>query len=98
MALQYISDRNGWLSFSHSTPILYITAEDEEFDIETMEAWRDEGFTVKYLPLGKGGKQYVQTLYKLGDACGIGERFAIVGNRPSHSWRDSQFFTHSSDC
>jgi hypothetical protein len=53
---------------------------------------------VKYLPLGKGGKQYVQTLYKLGDACGIGERFAIVGNRPSHSWRNSQFSTHSSDC
>jgi hypothetical protein len=81
MALQYISDRNGWLSFRASTPILYITAEDEEFDIETMQAWRDEGFMVKYIPMNKGGKQYVQTLYGLGDACGIGERYAIVGKQ-----------------
>jgi len=85
MALQYLSDRNGWLSFKHSTPVLYITAEDEDFDIETMRAWRDEGFNVKYVPMGKGGKQYVQTLYKLGDSMGIGERYAIVGIRPFSS-------------
>ena len=82
MALQYLSDRNGWLSFQHSTPVLYITSEDEEFDMDTMRAWRDEGFNVKYVPMGKGGKQYVQTLYKLGDSMGIGERYAIVGIRP----------------
>jgi hypothetical protein len=82
MALQFLSDRNGWLSFNHSTPVLYITAEDEEFDVETMTAWRDEGFIVKYVPMGKGGKQYVQTLYKLGDNMGIGERYAIVGIWP----------------
>lgn len=64
--------------------MLYITSEDEEFDIETMKAWRDEGFIVEYIPMGKGGKQYVQTLYKLGDSMGIGERYAIVGTRPSH--------------
>lgn len=83
MALQYLSDRNGWLSFKHSTPVLYITAEDEEFDDETLHAWRDEGFIVKYIPMGKGGKQYVQTLYKLGDNMGIGERYAIVGKSPT---------------
>jgi hypothetical protein len=59
--------------------MLYITAEDETFDIETMKAWRDEGFIVEYIPLGKGGKQYVQMLHKLGDKMGIGERYAIVG-------------------
>lgn len=47
-----------------------------------MRAWCDEGFNVKYVPLGKGGKQYVQTLYKLGDTMGIGERYTIVGIRP----------------
>jgi hypothetical protein len=87
MALQFLSDRNGWLSFNHSTPVLYITAEDEDFDVETMTAWRDEGFIVKYVPMGKGGKQYVQTLYKLGDGMGIGERYAIVGIRPSLAQR-----------
>lgn len=84
MALQYLADRNGWLSFRSSTPVLYVTAEDDDFDVETMKAWRDEGFIVKYVPLGKGGKQYVQTLYKLGDGMGIGERYAIVGTQPSH--------------
>ncbi|CAO2652598.1 Nn.00g008810.m01.CDS01 [Neocucurbitaria sp. VM-36] len=78
MALQYLADRNGWLSFKHSTPMLYITAEDDDFDIETMKAWRDEGFIVEYIPLGKGGKQYVQTLHRLGDRMSVGERYAIV--------------------
>ncbi|KNG44488.1 dienelactone hydrolase [Stemphylium lycopersici] len=78
MAQQFLADRNGWLSFRSSTPVLYITSEDEEFDMETMKAWRDEGFIVEYIPMGKGGKQYVQTLYKLGDSMGIGERYAIV--------------------
>ncbi|KAF2197152.1 dienelactone hydrolase [Delitschia confertaspora ATCC 74209] len=78
MALQYLANDNGWLSFSHSTPRLYITAEDEDFDEETIRAWREEGFYVQYLPLGKGGKQYVSMLHHLGDGLGIGERYAIV--------------------
>jgi hypothetical protein len=81
MALQYLADSNGWLSFKHSTPLLFITAEDDDFDIETMKAWRDEGFVVQYIPFRKGGKQYVQTLHKLGDTLGIGERYAIVGTQ-----------------
>lgn len=83
MALQYLADSNGWLSFAHSTPTLYVTAEDEDFDVETLRAWRDEGFHVKYVPMGKGGKTYVSTLHQLGDGMGIGERYAIVGTAPS---------------
>ena len=55
MARQFLSDKNGWLSFNHTTPVLYITAEDED------------------------GKAYVNTLHKLGDGMGIGERYAVVG-------------------
>lgn len=62
--------------------MLYITAEDAEFDMETLKAWRDEGFIVEYIPLGNGGKQYVQTLHRLGEKMGIGERYAIVGIQP----------------
>lgn len=62
--------------------MLYITAEDTEFDVQTLKAWRDEGFIVEYIPMGKGGKQYVQTLHRLGENMGIGERYAIVGIRP----------------
>lgn len=82
MALQFLADSNGWLSFNHSTPALYITAEDEEFDVETLRAWREEGFNVKYIPMGKGGKTYVNTLHRLGDSMSIGERYAIVGIHP----------------
>ncbi|KAF1952147.1 hypothetical protein CC80DRAFT_596775 [Byssothecium circinans] len=78
MALQFLANSNGWLSFTHSTPLLYVTAEDEEFDHETLRAWRDEGFVVKYIPMGKGGKAYVNTLHHLGDNMSIGERYAIV--------------------
>jgi hypothetical protein len=91
MAQQFLSDKNGWLSFRHSTPVLYITAEDDEFDMETMRAWRDEGFIVKYIPQGKNGKAYVNTLHKLGDGMGFGERYAVVGILPldPHSSRRS---------
>ena len=82
MARQFLADSQGWLSFEHSTPTLYITAEDEEFDLETLRAWRAEGFIVKYLAMGKGGKAYVNTLQHLGDGMSIGERYAIVGTRP----------------
>ena len=82
MALQYLATSNGWLSFTHSTPTLYVTAEDEDFDVETLRAWRDEGFNVKYVPMGKGGKTYVNTLHHLGDGMSIGERYAIVGRTP----------------
>ena len=82
MALQYLTTSQGWLSFSHSTPTLYVTAEDEDFDVETLRAWRDEGFNVKYVPMGKGGKTYVNMLHHLGDGMSIGERYAIVGIWP----------------
>jgi hypothetical protein len=84
MALQFLAQNNGWLSFNHSTPILYVTAEDDDFDNETLRAWREEGFNVHYLPMGKGGKAYVNTLHHLGDRLSIGERYAIVGIYPSH--------------
>ena len=83
MALQYLATSNGWLSFDHSTPTLYVTAEDDDFDPETLRAWKDEGFDVRYLPMGKGGKTYVNALHSLGDGMSIGERYAIVGTRPS---------------
>lgn len=78
MARQYLAESTGWLSFDHSTPLVYVSAEDEDFDLETLRAWRDEGFIVKYIPLGKGGKTYVNTLLHLGDNLSIGERYAIV--------------------
>jgi len=81
MALQFIANSNGWLSFNPETPRLYITAETDdvsEFDQKTLKAWQEEGFKVTYVPFGKGGKTYVNQLHHLGDGMSIGERYAIV--------------------
>lgn len=82
MALQFIANSNGWLSFNAATPSLFITAETDDFDSFTLKAWEEEGFKVKYIPFGKGGKSYVQTLHRLGGGISIGERYAIVGIKP----------------
>ena len=82
MALQFIANSNGWLSFNAATPSLFITAETDDFDSFTLKAWEEEGFKVKYIPFGKGGKSYVQTLHHLGGGMSIGERYAIVGIKP----------------
>lgn len=87
MALQFLADNNGWLSFRHSTPTLFVTAEDDEFDHETLRAWGAEGFNVKYVPMGGGGKAYVNVLHHLGDSMGIGERYAVVGTAPAPASR-----------
>lgn len=78
-ARQHLADSNGWLSFNHSTPLLYVTSEDDEFDLDTLQAWGKEGFIVRYLPMGNDGKAYVRKLESLGDSLSIGERYAIVG-------------------
>lgn len=46
----------------HSSPKLYITAESDDFDAETLAQWRNAGFRVEYLPMGKGGKAYQKQL------------------------------------
>ena len=32
--IQRLADSNGWLSFNYSTPVLYVTAEDDDFDTD----------------------------------------------------------------
>ncbi|KAH8678003.1 hypothetical protein BX600DRAFT_431315 [Xylariales sp. PMI_506] len=71
----------GFLSddYPRSPPKLYITSEEDEFDLETIEAWKKEGFNVEYLPRGAGGKEYklkLDGLRKVG--LGPCETFGIV--------------------
>ncbi|KAI1852675.1 hypothetical protein JX265_003164 [Neoarthrinium moseri] len=50
----------GFLSddFPKNPPKLFITSDDEEFDVGIVNAWREEGFQVEYLAMGAGGKEY----------------------------------------
>ncbi|KAI0110647.1 NTF2-like protein [Hypoxylon sp. NC0597] len=58
----------GFLSsdFPQSPPKLYVTAESDEFDMLTLRGWKDEGFDVKYIPMGDGGNEYRVKLESLG--------------------------------
>jgi len=76
------ANTNGFLSndFPHNSPLLYFTAEDDDFDDETLQEWREEGFNVGYVPMGKGGKEYSERLNGLSRVgLGVGETFAIIG-------------------
>jgi hypothetical protein len=76
------ANTNGFLSndFPHPPPRLYFTAEDDDFDDETLQEWREEGFNVAYVPMGRGGKEYAGRLDGLSRAgLGVGETFGIVG-------------------
>ncbi|KAK4888085.1 hypothetical protein LTR27_012981 [Elasticomyces elasticus] len=57
---------------------LVLTAETEDFDEETTQQWRDEGFRTKYVPLLNGGDQYINRVYNEGDVFGAAEYYGIV--------------------
>lgn len=60
----------GFLSFNSLPPRLIVTSEDDEFDETTLQHWRDEGYDVTYLPMGEGGKPYVDALKAVPDELG----------------------------
>ncbi|CAN8099656.1 unnamed protein product [Discula destructiva] len=66
-------------NFMRSPPRLLITAEDNDFDAQTLDEWRDEGFQVQYVPMGNGGEDYVNKLERIGKKkLGPCETFGIV--------------------
>ena len=77
-----IAGNNFLTSFSTTVPKLFITAETDtvdEFDQITLKHWRDEGFDVTYVPMGKGGKTYAETLKSIPNSLPLGEYFGIIG-------------------
>lgn len=58
---------------------IVLTAETEDFDEETTQQWVDEGFVVAYVPLLKGGNEYIKRIHATGDGFGTGEYYGIVG-------------------
>ncbi|KAF2402179.1 carboxymethylenebutenolidase [Trichodelitschia bisporula] len=67
-----------FLSFNSSLPQLHITSEDIEFDEETLQHWRDEGFDVHYIPMTGGGKPYRDLIMSLGDKLPFGGSYGII--------------------
>ncbi|EOD47238.1 Dienelactone hydrolase [Neofusicoccum parvum] len=78
MATLKVHGGSALLNWRATTPRLYVTAESDDFDDFTLQAWREEGFEVQYLPFGDGGKQYVKQLHSLKEGLGVGGTYAIV--------------------
>jgi hypothetical protein len=58
---------------------LCVTAETENFDMEIIKNWQDEGFDVLYIPYNGGGKEYGAKLQSVKDGLGVGENYGVVG-------------------
>ena len=77
-----IAGNNFLTSFNTTVPKLFITAETDsvdEFDQITLRHWREEGFDVTYIPMGRGGKTYAEQLKSIPNSLPLGEYFGIVG-------------------
>lgn len=83
MATLKIHGQN-FLSWKGQSPVVVVTAESDDFDEQTLNAWRGEGFEVRYIALGDSGTTYVKTLQSLGDSIGVGGSYAIVGTYKIH--------------
>ncbi|KAJ5219671.1 hypothetical protein N7468_008875 [Penicillium chermesinum] len=55
-----------------------ITSETNEFDMETIRNWQNEGFDVIYEPLNGGGKDYEARLMAVKGGLGVGENYAVI--------------------
>ncbi|KAK5659167.1 hypothetical protein OQA88_1257 [Cercophora sp. LCS_1] len=66
--------------FPRNPPKLFITAESDDFDTQTLADWQAEGFNVEYLPMGPGGDAYRRGLQTLHRRANLGpcETFGII--------------------
>lgn len=58
---------------------LFLTAESADFDSITVQDWKDEGYSVTYMPFVGSKKEYIRKLHHLADPLELGEKYAIVG-------------------
>ncbi|KAA6413014.1 MAG: hypothetical protein FRX48_02757 [Lasallia pustulata] len=57
---------------------LVLTAESADFDSVTIQNWKDEGYSVSYLPFVDSRKEYIHKLQHLADPLELGQKYAIV--------------------
>ena len=56
-----------------------LSADSPQFNTVTIGHWREEGFTVSYLPFSGSQKEYAQSLRAIAEPLGFREEFALVG-------------------
>ncbi|KAJ5949965.1 hypothetical protein N7454_001549 [Penicillium verhagenii] len=76
---------------------LCITAETDEFDVEIIKNWQEEGFDVVYLPLNDGGKEYEARLRSVKEGLGVGENYGIIAFGEAASYC-LEYYTKGTNC
>ena len=66
-------------SWDNILPRLVVTSDTPDFDPNTIDHWKDEGFQVTYLPYDGDHKDYNKKLQHLADPLELGDKYAIVG-------------------
>ena len=69
----------GSLLGSQQPARLVLSADTPDFDPETIDRFKEEGFTIGYLAYDGDVKKYRNQLLSIGDRLEMGEKFAIVG-------------------
>lgn len=62
-----------------TTPLIALIADSSEFDSETINNWRDEGFQVLHLPFNGDRKALYSQLYDVSDSLERRCTYAIIG-------------------
>lgn len=69
-----------WHKRMKNHPRLVLTSDDPDFDRETVQHWKDEGFDVSYLLYEGNSRSYERAVHRLSEDLELGEKYGIVGN------------------
>ena len=65
--------------WSMNTHRVLLSAASPQFDPVTIRNWREEGFTISYLPHSGNRKTYAQNLMSITDDLEFGDSVALIG-------------------
>ncbi|KAI9372762.1 hypothetical protein BJX61DRAFT_505906 [Aspergillus egyptiacus] len=78
MASVTINAPGGFLYSNSKNARLIITAETPDFDVEFIEAWQKEGFSVVYVAYSEDEKEYSRRLSAVKDGLSVGDNYAVI--------------------
>ena len=61
------------------TPRVVLSSTSESFDPLIVRHWREEGFSISYLPSNSNVQDYIRGLTIIADGLDLGEQFAVIG-------------------
>lgn len=66
------------------TARVLLSAASPQFNPVTIRNWREEGFTISYLPYDGNWKSYAHSLMAIADTMEFGDNIALIGRYIRH--------------